>query len=467
MSPVVDHLFRATCALYAGALAAYLGTLATARARVAQLASGLAFAGLIAHSGWILARWYLAAASEVSAARALGESPGWAGAFFAHPPLTNLYESLVITAWCVVAIYLAVEARWKLRPVGVVALGVALAALAEAFVVTEKGLRPLAPALQSWWLIAHVVILFVAYALFLVAAALAVLSLVKGGTPLAALGVGFSVATAAVLLATGLAHGLGHLSFELTPLYSDAGTWQSALYVPAGSTRLMRWDVPVPFVGPLLALTVLLFITAAVAFVVELKAGKELGRGLKAMAGAWVALAACLITLAAQVLVVGPFDASPPEQALQAGVHGPFKLSFQGNYGLGLLLLPALIAAAFLAMAALRARWMEKLPDRARLEDMTYRLVLIAFPMLGFGIVMGAFWAYDAWGSYWSWDPKETWSLVTFLVYALFLHTRRTIGWTGRRTAIIAIIGFALVIFTYLGVNLGLTGEGLHTYGGG
>ncbi|MGC4116030.1 MAG: cytochrome c biogenesis protein CcsA [Myxococcales bacterium] len=66
-----------------------------------------------------------------------------------------------------------------------------------------------------------------------------------------------------------------------------------------------------------------------------------------------------------------------------------------------------------------------------------------------------------------SWDPKETWSPVSFLVYTLDLHTRRTLGWTGRRTAVIAIVGFALVVFTFLGADLGLTDSGLHTYGRG
>ena len=98
-----------------------------------------------------------------------------------------------------------------------------------------------------------------------------------------------------------------------------------------------------------------------------------------------------------------------------------------------------------------------------RLEEVNYQAVVVGFPMLTAGILTGAVWAHYAWGSYWSWDPKETWSLITWIVYALFLHARFTAGWKGRRIALLSIAGFVSVIFTYLGVNFILSG--LHSYG--
>jgi ABC-type transport system involved in cytochrome c biogenesis permease subunit len=100
---------------------------------------------------------------------------------------------------------------------------------------------------------------------------------------------------------------------------------------------------------------------------------------------------------------------------------------------------------------------------REKLEEVNYQAVVVGFPMLTAGILTGAVWAHYAWGSYWSWDPKETWSLITWIVYALFLHARFTAGWKGRKIALLAIAGFASVIFTYLGVNFILSG--LHSYG--
>ncbi|MBN2408198.1 MAG: c-type cytochrome biogenesis protein CcsB [Candidatus Aminicenantes bacterium] len=98
-----------------------------------------------------------------------------------------------------------------------------------------------------------------------------------------------------------------------------------------------------------------------------------------------------------------------------------------------------------------------------RLDSISYRTIAIGFPLFTLGgLVFGMVWAYKAWGSYWSWDPKEVWSLITWFVFALYLHTRIVMGWKGRRSAAVAIIGFLAALFTYFGVNYLLAG--LHSY---
>jgi cytochrome c-type biogenesis protein CcsB len=97
------------------------------------------------------------------------------------------------------------------------------------------------------------------------------------------------------------------------------------------------------------------------------------------------------------------------------------------------------------------------------LDNISYRVIGLGFPLLTIGIIAGAVWANEAWGSYWSWDPKETWALITWLVFAAYLHARITKGWQGRRPAILAATGFVVVWICYLGVNL--LGKGLHSYG--
>ncbi|MFM7423842.1 MAG: c-type cytochrome biogenesis protein CcsB [Elainella sp.] len=97
------------------------------------------------------------------------------------------------------------------------------------------------------------------------------------------------------------------------------------------------------------------------------------------------------------------------------------------------------------------------------LDNISYRIIGLGFPLLTIGIIAGAVWANEAWGSYWSWDPKETWALITWLVFAAYLHARITRGWQGRRPAILAATGFMVVWICYLGVNL--LGKGLHSYG--
>ncbi|MDJ0732447.1 MAG: c-type cytochrome biogenesis protein CcsB [Crocosphaera sp.] len=97
------------------------------------------------------------------------------------------------------------------------------------------------------------------------------------------------------------------------------------------------------------------------------------------------------------------------------------------------------------------------------LDNVSYRIIGLGFPLLTIGIIAGAVWANEAWGSYWSWDPKETWALITWLVFAAYLHARITKGWQGRKPAILAASGFVVVWVCYLGVNL--LGKGLHSYG--
>ncbi|MGF1482400.1 MAG: c-type cytochrome biogenesis protein CcsB [Cyanophyceae cyanobacterium] len=97
------------------------------------------------------------------------------------------------------------------------------------------------------------------------------------------------------------------------------------------------------------------------------------------------------------------------------------------------------------------------------LDNLSYRTIGLGFPLLTIGIIAGAVWANEAWGSYWSWDPKETWALITWLVFAAYLHARITRGWQGRKPAILAASGFVVVWICYLGVNL--LGKGLHSYG--
>jgi cytochrome c-type biogenesis protein CcsB len=102
------------------------------------------------------------------------------------------------------------------------------------------------------------------------------------------------------------------------------------------------------------------------------------------------------------------------------------------------------------------------LPATPVLDEINYKSIVIGFPMLTLGIITGAAWANYAWGSYWSWDPKETWSLITWFIYAAFLHARFTRDWKGKRTAILSIVGFIFVLFTYFGVNYLISG--LHSY---
>lgn len=218
-----------------------------------------------------------------------------------HAPLTNMYESVIFFAWTIILFYLIIEWKFKTRIIGAFAVPFAFLAMAYASFSTEitKTITPLVPALQSNWLIAHVVTCFVGYAAFAVAAALGIMYALKS----------------------------------------------------------------------------------------VLSSQKD---------------------------------------------HSPDSFS-------------------------------ERLPPLPIIDDILHKTMVFGFIWLSGGIISGAIWANSAWGTYWSWDPKETWSLITWFFYAITLHARYTRGWSGIKIAYLAIFGFVSVLFTYYGVNFLLSG--LHSYG--
>jgi cytochrome c-type biogenesis protein CcsB len=141
----------------------------------------------------------------------------------------------------------------------------------------------------------------------------------------------------------------------------------------------------------------------------------------------------------------------------------------------GLFIFGAVVTTVYLLadrserrLAAGRPSWsagiLQHLPGPAILDRLSYRTILFGFPVWTFGVMAGAIWADHAWGRYWGWDPKETWSFITWVVYAGFLHARATGGWRGRRAAWIHLAGFGCLMFNLIGVNLLITG--LHSYAG-
>ena len=115
-------------------------------------------------------------------------------------------------------------------------------------------------------------------------------------------------------------------------------------------------------------------------------------------------------------------------------------------------------------MSAGAAPGKKRLPSAATLDTLAYRLIAFAFPIWTFAVIAGAIWAQEAWSRYWGWDPKETWSFITWVIFAGYLHARATAGWRGRKSAWIALVGFASLLITYYAVNLWIVG--LHSYKG-
>ena len=135
----------------------------------------------------------------------------------------------------------------------------------------------------------------------------------------------------------------------------------------------------------------------------------------------------------------------------------------------GVFLLANFIAGTYLILdryeqKGARPIWMQKLPSLESLDNFSYRLIALVFPLWTFSVIAGAIWAEAAWGRYWGWDPKETWAFITWVAYAAYLHARVTIGWRGRKAAWLCLLAGSTFLFNYVYINV--WGTGKHTYSG-
>jgi ABC-type transport system involved in cytochrome c biogenesis permease subunit len=466
---------------YAAAFVSYAGRLAVQKLKLDRVATSLAVLGVATHTAYLVTRWIAAGQIEILARENSGDVLSSMDRFWfmvSHPPYTNLFDALNFVAWAMMVCYLIIERKWGLRVVGVLAVALALVAMGEASLVSDKQIEPLVPALQSYWILIHVGMLFISYSLFTLGAVCALLYLVRTGTPSAVFGGIQAICAALLLWATG-GNALFAGSLRMAP------GWQhqiqsrlhpgklldvtSAAHVMVGD-KAVKYLTPIPGVGPFVLAALVLFVVGAVVYARE-HAQKRGERGVSSPGYKLVAAGFALLTLGLALLVYrivsSPEIALPADLPLAPGEHGPFRFSIASNYALGLIALVWGTTLGFLVTTPLRHRISEGLPDPRKLEDITYKVVIAGWPLLTIGIVMGGMWANEAWGRFWGWDPKETWALITWVVYAGYLHTRITLGWAGKRPAAIAVFAFAVVVFTFMGVNLGLTGEGLHTYGAG
>lgn len=178
-----------------------------------------------------------------------------------------------------------------------------------------------------------------------------------------------------------------------------------------------------------------------------------------AVLGAFVCPLALVMMIVGSAVPKGVRPVNPMLDSWWFPVH--VTLAFLGN---------AVFAIAFVAgiMYLLQERMLKskkfsalyyRLPSLETLDNINYKCLTFGFPLMTMGIISGAIWANSAWGDYWRWDPKETWALITWFLYAALLHGRLSVGWRGRRAATFAIIGFLCLLFTFLGVNLLLSGE--------
>jgi cytochrome c-type biogenesis protein CcsB len=311
--------------------------------------------------------------------------------------------------------------------------------------------RPLVPALQSTWLQVHVTLAMLSYAACAVSFALAMMFLIQDNMStesFQAITAGGMVAVYAGILITRFQSGaLGVTAYDLEA--------KSEVMVSRGHPLFVR----IPDLGWLYVLVLLSTLAPLLLYIV--------GRVKKDASLFDTASKAMFVTLLLQVVGVAIFIARVKNgQYSSPNAEGMFATALPANPFLLSGMVGGIVAGLLYLLLLWRREGLQRMmPSANDLDRVTYKIICIAFPLLTLMIAAGAYWANQTWGSYWSWDPKETWAAITWLVYAGYLHMRITRGWRGRRAAWFAILGFAVVIFTFFGVTYLL--PGLHAYAAG
>jgi len=422
-----EKLLYLTLVAYLAAAALHILSLALREASLAGAATALTRGGFFLHTCAVSARWVTAG----------------------YPPLSNIYEMVMVFSWGLVVAQLVVD--WKLRLRFVGAITVPIAALALVLLQVLPGeIRPLVPALQSTWLQIHVTLAMLSYSGFTLAFAVALLYLVKDGVSSRA----FLGWLAGLVAATYGALTLASVDSSLR-LQLPAWDLESGQKIMLGPKQALL--VPVPALGwPIVAVLVLAAAACLLAWVEAAPKGSgEPGVWARRLFLACLAGQALVLLLLILKVESGPYFL--PEYGAAFAIH----------YASSPFLVTGIAVALFVSLAWHALRWkhasiVELLPAREALDGLVYRTIAVSFPLLTLMIITGAYWANRTWGSYWSWDPKEDWALITWLTYAGYLHTRLTRGWRGRRSAYFALIGFAVILFTFFGVTYLL--PGLHAY---
>jgi cytochrome c-type biogenesis protein CcsB len=420
-----SNLLYVALIFYAGAGALYMGFGVTGTARYVKFASVATIIGWAANTLAVAHRWYLSG----------------------RPPFASIYEMLLSFVWTVALLTLVAEKKFDVKIIGSITMPLAVVCVILMQLLPSE-VRPLVPALQSTWLHVHVTLAMLAYAACAVSFALAMMFLIQDGLKTET----FLACTSATVTAVYAA--IIATRFDKGGLSVSA--WDPATKSDMFLGRGMRLFVTIPDLG-------WLFVIAAVAAIVPLAlylvASWKKQEPLLDLANraVFIGILLQIVVLAAFILRVRDVSYPSPDQ------DGLFPTSLAASpFLLGGMVTGIFASLLYLMLLWRRADLQAMLPSADTLDRVTYKTICIAFPLLTGMIATGAYWANRTWGSYWSWDPKETWAAITWLVYAGYLHMRITRGWRGRRAAYFAILGFGIVVFTFLGVTYLL--PGLHAY---
>ncbi|GBC78698.1 Cytochrome c biogenesis protein CcsA [bacterium HR08] len=391
---------------------------------------------------------------------------GTRGLIVGYYPLSNLYDTALFFALATAAASLIVTFSSGQHLVGALAMPVAVL-LVVLGLLYGNDVQDLPPVLVSYWRPIHVTLAMAGYGACTVSFVTALLYLLKDRVRLEVIAI-FALAIPTLtyaFISGGSILGQGDFFVKLL---------MDGERVPIDPEGREFLRASVPYVGAILRVAFVASVLALIAFAIFLitahpfmrAVGHWAARLLLVLQGAGILVLLLQLQRARDVAaLIDPAQRRMiPEWWVQQ-FGSRLELRAQGSALEIAALFAAFALTGFIVVFGWKMeRLLEAIPSLEALDQLTYRAVMLAFPLLTLMVITGAVWANESWGRYWGWDPKETWALITWLFYATFLHTRITHGWKGRRSALLAVLGFVAVMFTYLGVSFLL--PGLHSYAG-
>lgn len=401
--------------------------------RWTKIAVWVSLAACMIHGGGLGVRWYL----------------GGLG----RPPWTNLYESLVFFAFGASVFQQIANFKWKVPVVGAVLMPLVFLAMGMSAMTPNKAVEPLIPALKSVWILIHVVFANIAYGAFVVAACFGFLHLLKTKTPMNKLGavicllmlMNLSIAGRQDVFQTGQIY-LAQTAKQAMPDGTHLEVKDTYREYEGGAIKTRTELVPYANIPFWIAFAC--FLIAGFLFFRSKNTGSPGTLQKQGKCFYWIGLAAMTVFL---LYIVYALRASP-------------TLGKASNPYLMLLVMTSIIFGALIPLFSWKYDALQlRLPEEGRLHELNYKNVMFGFPFQTLLLITGAIWAYEAWGRSWGWDPKETWALITWFLFLIYLHGKLLFAWKPKVLSIISIIGLFIVVFAFLGVNLVLSG--LHSYG--
>lgn len=413
--------------------------------------------------------------------------PSW---FFSYIPFANLYDLSVAFSFGAAFATLLVSHRENTRFIGAFSFPLTALILLLAIFIGSNFID-LPPVLDSYWRPIHVGTASISYGVALVSFVLAVMYLIKDGMKIESMA--FAVAIFIFIGFAGFSQSYDHLGLlkENVPFGSISYRMSPVVLHEKGAFAPGA-RVEIPWVGELLTLTLILMAGVAICFWLYNHRNSESAKtwGHRMLRASVLTQAATIAMSFYQIntmknvgslvgdnqflnigksLLRDKAVGMPPDQLIAQGAaymqvnRDALVLNVKGNPVEIAAMIAALAITIFLILFTFRTEQVRsRMPSLEKLDSLTYKLVGVAFAGLAILLVTGAVWANESWGRYWGWDSKETGALVAWLAYGGYLHSRMAHGWAGRRSAYFAVVGFLLVLFTYLGVSYLLVG--LHSY---